>query len=192
MPIKEQEAWLKNLAIVGDKNSERIVDKDLRRKYRERFILFTKEKYARQVTKLLKDYVQFCIPAARRGEVSFWAVSCLPQQNVYARINIYWQEVLTLMVYEEKLWLSLHLAKSPLESRKKLLSDFPSLEFYDHKYQPGGSDQVKIEILAEYFPKLIQDKRILPAIRLFNLRLMKKGPSTWGRNHCLNLADKLV
>ena len=29
MPTKEQDAWLKNLDSVGDKNAERIVDKDL-------------------------------------------------------------------------------------------------------------------------------------------------------------------
>jgi len=82
MPVKEQEKWLKNLDLVGDKYKRRLVDEDLRRKYRNRFASFMKEKYASQALELLRHYVQLCIPAARRGEVSFWAVSCLPRQRV--------------------------------------------------------------------------------------------------------------
>ena len=198
MSVKEQEKWLKNLDIVGDKYKRRIVDEDLRRKYRRRFALFIKEEHADQAIKLLRSYVQLCIPAARRGEVSFWAVSCLPKQYVYARINIYWQEVLTIVISEDELWLSFHLAKSQFENYSvkkwaKLFETYPSLDVDDkHKYKPGGSDQVRMMIATEDFNGFIQDPRVLPAIRLFNLRLMKKGASNWGKNHCLDLADKLV
>jgi len=198
MPVKEQNKWLKNLDIVGDKSTYRIIDKELRRKYKRRFTSFTKEKYATQVIRFLRSYVQHCIPGARRGEVSFWAVSCLPNQYVYARINIYWQEVFTIVVSENELWLSFHLAKSPFEnhSTKKLLKLFetyPSLDIDDkHKYKPGGPDQIRMMIHADDFKEFVQDPNILPAIRLFNLRLMKKGASNWGNNHCLDLADKLV
>lgn len=198
MPVKEQEKWLKNLKSVGDKRAQRIVNKDLRRKYRGRFASFMKEEYASQAIKLLRNYVQICIPAARRGEVSFWMISCLPKKNVYSRINIYWQEVLTVVSFEKKLWFLFHLAFSPFEKLSdkevnELIKDYPSIGFdFDHVYEPGGSDQFFIEVTADDFERFIRDPRVLPAIRLFNLRLMKKGACNWGHNHCLDLADKLV
>lgn len=197
MPVKEQEQWLKNLGISGDKYKQRIVDESLRRKYRGRLTSFMKEEYANQVIKLLRSYVQLCLPAARRGEVSFWVISCLPQKNVYSRINIYWPEVLTVFFHKKELWVSLHLASSPFEnlpdkSWNKLDKSYPSLKFFDHKYEKGGPDQVNIEILANKFEDFIRDPEILYAIRLFNLRLMKKGTCVRKNNHCLDLADKLV
>jgi len=197
MPVNEQKKWLKNLDTVGDKNNQRIVNDGLRRKYRRRLDLFMKEKYANEVTNLLKSYVQLCIPAARRGEVSFWAISCLPQKNVYARINIFWQEVLTVGIDELGKWFSLHLALSPFEKMSdknfnKLTNDYPTLAVVDHIYKPGGHDQINMQISTQEFIQFIQDARVLPAIRLFNMRLMKKGPCNWGHNHCLDLADKLV
>jgi hypothetical protein len=198
MPVKEQKIWLKNLDIVGDKYKRRIVSEDLRRKYRGRLDSFMKQEYANQAVELLRSYVQLCIPAARRGEVSFWAVSCLPQKNVYSRINIYWQEVLQVFVDKKELWLSFHLAKSPFEKLSdkkynKLYEKYSSLGFFlDQIYEKGGSDQTRIEINANEFNEFIKDPNILYPIRLFNYRLMKKGPCNWGKNHCLDLADKLV
>lgn len=198
MPVKEQKKWLKNFTAIEDRRSRRIVDEDLRRKYRGRIDTFMKKDFAEQVVDLLRLYVQLCIPAARRAEVSFWAVSCLPQKDVYARINIYWLEVLTVFVYEKRLWFSLHLAKTPFESLSnkeldKLLKKYPSLDFFsDPIYEKGGPDQVRIEIISNDFKDFIQEAKTLAAIRLFNYRLMKKGPCNWGKNHCLDLADRLL
>jgi hypothetical protein len=38
----------------------------------------------------------------------------------------------------------------------------------------------------------IVDPGIVTAIRLLNLRLMKKGPCVYGRFHCMDLADRVV
>jgi hypothetical protein len=197
MPIKEQEEWLRNPKAIGDNKSPRIVDEDLRRKYRGRLPLFMKEKYANEAVEHLRNYIQLCIPAVRRSEVSFWIVSCLPQKNVYSRINIYWQEVLTVYVHKKELMFSIHLSKSPFEklSDKKwiaLFVDYPSLEGFNHAYEKGGQDQFNLKVSENDFGKFIQDQRILPAIRLFNLRLMKIGVCVRKNNHCLDLADKLV
>jgi hypothetical protein len=197
MTVKEQEKWLKEPGMAGDKTINRMVDNELRRKYRRRFALFQKEKYANQAIDDLRTYVQYCIPAARRGEVSFWAVSCLPQKNVYARINIYWQEVLRVGVDEEGLWFSFHLALSPFgkltdKQWDKLINDYP-LHISDHIWKPGGPDQFNILLFSQdNFQRFVRDPRILPAIRIFNLNLMKKGACNWGKNHCLDLADHLL
>lgn len=199
MPVKEQQRWLRNPSVTGDKRSKRIIDERLRRKYRGRLSSFMKKEYTNQVIKFLRFYVQLCIPAPRRSEVSFWIVTCLPQKDVYSRINIYWQEVLTIFVYKKELMISLHFARynSPIErfsdkKWEKFKKKYPSVNFFDHKYETGGSDQVQVEIAASEFEEFIQDPGVLPAIRLFNLRLMKKGTCVRKNNHCLDLADKLV
>jgi len=197
MPVKEQEKWLRDLAVVGDKSKQRIVDDSLRRKYRGRLASFMKEKYANQVIDSLRSYVQLCIPAAHRGEVSFWIITCLPQKNVYSRLNIYWQEVLTVHVHKKELRFSLHLTKLNFDklSDKKwnaLFDNYSSLKAYAHAYEKGGSDQFNLYVSANDFERFIQDKWVLPSIRLFNLRLMKKGTCVRKNNHCLDLADKLV
>jgi hypothetical protein len=150
MPVDEQDKWLEDLDITGDNHKKRLIDERLRRKYRGRLDSFMKQEYANQAIELLRSYVQMCIPAARRGEVSFWAVSCLPQKNVCSRINIYWQEVFQVFVYEKELWLSFHLAKSPFEKLSdkkynKLFEKYSSLGFFlDQIWEKVGL--IKLEL----------------------------------------------
>ena len=60
-------------------------------------------------------------------------------------------------------------------------------------YKPGGQDQINI-VAQGVGPALtlVRDHNILSAVRLFNLRLMKKGPCAYGRYHCLDLVDDLT
>ncbi len=101
------------------------------------------------------------------------------------------------MFIKKELRFSLHLAKSHFDqlSDKKwnaLFDNYSSLRVYTHAYEKGGSDQFNLDVSANDFERFIQDKKVLPAIRLFNLRLMKKGTCVRKNNHCLDLADKLV
>ena len=74
-----------------------------------------------------------------------------------------------------------------------LFERYPSLKSQDLRYAPGGYDQIRLRIDgSENAKAFITDKDILGAIRLFNLRLMRKGPCTFGRYHCMDLADTLV
>lgn len=153
--------------------------------------------YSDKVIDVSKTYVHFGIPAIRRGEVSFWCVSCLPDNNVYSRINIYWQEVLTAFTPENELCFSFHLANSPFERLSDeawnlLIERYPQAATFDHHYKPGGVDQIAIQIPLAAAQAFIVDPDVLPSIRLFNLRLMKKGPCNFGRYHCMGLADKLI
>lgn len=197
MPPAEQSRWLEDLSYVDDEG-ERLIDPDLRRRYERQFERLLKMPYAQEVFDILQTYVKAGIPAIRRGEVSFWACSCLPTSNVYSRINVNWQEVLTVFDSDGSLWFSFHLADSPLEepfgdNPELLFERHPTLVWEDHRYAPGGSDQIRLLIRgAENAKTFITDVDILPAIRLFNLRLMQKGPCTYGRFHCMDLADVLV
>jgi len=113
-------------------------------------------------------------------------------------VNINWQEVFTVFTFGNDLWFSLHLARSPLEkafgtSLAPLLKRHPPLRHTDHRYAPGGQDQTSFEIKGvQAAKKLLADEDVLRGIRLLNLRLMQKGPCTYGRYHCMDLADRMM
>jgi hypothetical protein len=196
MPVAEQERWLQDLSM-AETSGERIIEPELRRKYRRKYEQFLQLPHADRAIDVLKAYARCGIPAFRRGEVSFWCVSCMPGRGVYARINIYWQEVLTVFVEENDLWLSLHMADSPFtelsdEAVAMLFERHPTLEVGEHQYKPGGPDQVNFALPASLAGPFLSDPEVLPAIRLFSLRLMKKGACNFGRYHSMDLADRLV
>jgi hypothetical protein len=196
MSLEEQNRWLKDPSYI-DFGGSRIVDPGLRRKYSRKYKSFAELPSSDEMLGVLRSYVQAGIPAFLRSEVSFWSVSCMPVRNVYARINIYWQEVLTVSVAEDELLVSLHVADSPFtllsdEALTLFFERHPALEVTDHGYGPGGPDQVNLALPLAEAKTFISDPEVLPAIRLFNLRLIKKGPCNFARYHCMDLADKLV
>jgi hypothetical protein len=197
MPPEEQERWLGDLGY-ADPGGERLIDPELRRRYRGHFQRFLQMPRAEEALDVLRTYVRVGVPATRGGEVSFWGCSCLPTKDVYSRVNINWQEVLTVSTSLNDLWFSFHLARSPLEKgygnrETPLLTRHSTLRCFDHRYAPGGQDQTKFEIKgARAAEELLADEDVLQGIRVFNLRLMKKGPCAYGRYHCMDLADRLV
>ncbi len=203
MPLALQERWLADLTF-SDDGGRRTENPVLREKYRKKFLRFLKLPRADQVCDFLKLYVRTGLPAFVRGEISYWAASCLPSTHhergviVRSRINIYWQEVLTVFDDDQTPYVSVHCAAEPLQKwfgprLRGLTKDHPYVKIYEHRYAPGGEDQTNL--VAEGLAKakrLIQDTRVLAAIRAFNLRLMKKGGCIYARYHCMELADRLV
>jgi len=106
--------------------------------------------------------------------------------------------VFTVFHFDDTFRFSFQVADSKLtgpfgDDLELLFKRYPSLKWQDLRYDPGGSDQIRLLIDgSENAKAFITDKDILGAIRLFNLRLMRKGPCTFGRYHCTDLADTLV
>lgn len=198
MSLEEQEQWLENLGFV-DGQGERLVAPDLRRKFHRTYERFTRTPYAEDIVNVIRTYVRVGIPAIRRGEVSFWALSCMPNRGIrtYARVNIFWQEVFAAFVHQKELWFSAYVALSPLQKAfgdnlQRLHKLHIAVEHTNQRYEPGGQDQTSFEIPAVAAKAFITDPAVISAIRLLNLRLMKKGPCNWGRFHCMDLADKVI
>jgi hypothetical protein len=202
MSVQEQDRWLKDIDLV-DAEGPRLSDPELRRKYRKKFEVFSRRDFSSDVIRVLRRYVSVSIPTIRRGECSFWSCSCLPAYHnrnviIYSRINLYWQEVFTAYAHDGTLFFSAHMALSPLknalgDSLAELEQRYAGLTVEDHKYDPGGSDQVNIEVQGpDTTLKVLQDSAVISAIRLFNLRLMKKGACVYNRYHCFDLADALL
>ena len=202
MSAEDQEQWLKDTSYV-DFNGSRVIDPELRRKYSRKFQRFAAMPRSDEIMNILRRYVHAAIPVPLRSELSFWGCSCLPgysqlKVTIYSRINIYWQEVFTALDYEGELEFSFHLALSPLEeafgeSLSLLQEKFPLLETTENFYEPGGQDQINLIVQgADSAKTFMQQREIISAIRLFNLRLMKKGACIYSRYHCMDLADRLI
>lgn len=141
IPPEEQRKWCNDLNFV-DYSGTRVSNPDLRRKYRSRYERFIKLPFAQEVVSFLQEYVQTCIPAPLRTEISFWSCSCLPgNQNkdaeILVRINIYWQEVLTIFRQNSTLGFSFHMTKTTWLADKKIRWRYSARQ-YDHQYTPGG------------------------------------------------------
>jgi len=201
MPVADQDRWLE-----GDLSTEPVItrtnDIELRRKYVRSYQRLLREEKSQEVIEVLRVYVQRCIPVPAKSELSFWAVSCLPGYHrrdvtIYCRININWQEVFTICRDEHGINFSWHTALSSLqtaygETLDALLAQYPCLEIADHYYEPGGYDQINVVALSSPMScELLNDSNFLRSMRLFNLRLMRRGPCVYSRNHCFDLADQL-
>ncbi|MFN8469254.1 MAG: hypothetical protein U0X20_27105 [Caldilineaceae bacterium] len=196
MDAAAQARWLSDVTFVDDAGS-RPDDPELRRKYARKFALLQASPHYPQAVEFLRLYARIGLPALHRGELSFWAVSCLPEAHILARISVNWQEVCTLYVDDGKFYASLHVADSPLRKLNRLTtsrfrSQYHLLQVQTVLYATGGQDQRHIVAPIAAAQRMLLDARFWPALRLFNLRLMQKGPCAYGRYHCFDLADQML
>lgn len=195
MSPDEQERWLSDPDLV-DISGARFTNDALRRKYEAKYLRFRAQDGTGKILEQVRCYVRRGIPAMKRTEVSFWSISCLPSYadpeiTLFLRVNVYWQEVMTM--FREKNsgadCFSLHVAKKPIEEDAKLCRGIAGVEILEHQYAPGGHDQVSLVGPSEMFDAVMARPCVKRAIREFNHRLMKKGPCNFARYHCLDLAD---
>ena len=202
MPLEDQNRWIAGQDYMSPPGV-RIVEPELRRKYQGKFLQLTQMPHSEKAIAGLQHYLRIGVPAPLRTEVSFWSCSCLPsfhnkQITIYSRINLFWQEVFTASLEDKQLSFSIHLTLSVLQkefgpSLSKLARRHPLVGIYDHTYAPGGPDQINLDAQgSSALQRLLEDETIVSAIRLFNLRLMKKGPCRFSRYHCMDLADRLL
>ncbi len=198
MAVQAQERWLSGQNLIETEDI-RIVNPDLREKYASKYRRFRTYVGTDTVVSKLRRYIGVAIPAIKRAEVSFWAVTCLPAYNnpditLFLRVNLYRQEVLTIYRALDAGvdYVSLHVARGPIEQDASLGCAFPDLEISEHAYQPGGHDQLNLVIPCEELDDLMDRESVRVAVRMFNHRLMKKGPCLFSRFHCLDLADEIV
>ncbi len=192
----EQRRWLAR--DLDEPKGPRVVeDPDLRRRYHSRFERFMDRPHAEEALFVLGTYINTVIPFPRETELTFWSMSCLPNDrgSVYSRVNINMQEVMTLMGDEEGLLVNFHLAQSPFKRTfgERWQEELSALgwSFDMHQYKPGGHDQFRL------FGNTPEDTQKLmawwpvsrEAMSLLNMNLMRKGPTYWTDSHCFDLVD---
>lgn len=195
----EQELWLRGELDTLRDAEQAVQDEALRLRYRRRSLTFMTLPHAQNVLCLLGLYLQAVVPFPRRTELSFWMVSCLPyglppKSDLRCRVSLNMQEVFSLSADEQGVYADFHLAGSPLEAEfgsgwRERLTEL-GLEASNHRYRPGGHDQFHLRAGSfEEGVDLICAAESGDAMRLFNLRLMRKGATYYSKYHCLDLVD---
>ncbi len=197
---EEQEQWLTGEREELQDAPERVQDQALQARYVRRFEKFMEQPHAADALFILGLYLQMAVPFPRRTELSFWAVSCLPDTSspsggtVLFRVNLNMQEVFTLVDTPHGLEGSFHLARSPYEQHlgenwaDQLMGTGWGVD--GHAYEPGGQDQFNLWTIGiTNIMDLLMDWGHAQAMCLLNLRLMRKGATYYGRSHCLALVE---
>jgi hypothetical protein len=173
-----------------------------REKYSKHFKAFEKLPYAQSVIQAWQTYVKIGIPFPLKTEYTFWSLT-LPSGNSLSRMNINWQEVSSFYFRKDDYWATFHMSYNPLaavfgDDLAQLFDKYPDLYcIFDqnnlpHFYQPGGQDQIGLEMPGTFFHEFIQIEAVQKAIRTFNLRLMRKGPTIYNRYHSFDLSETVL
>lgn len=202
IPVHNQELWLRDPHSPIEHFS-RVEDEILRSKTAKKCKnqLLKDDNFMKHVLPVMREYVRKCIPEPYLTELTYWGCSCLPPYNrrtkLYSRINVRFQEVFTTFFdYEyESNNFSFHVCKSVFDDQviEQLYDDFPTLEFFDHIYESGGSNQINIGVsdFEDAF-NLLQNENFLLAAKKFNLARFRTGAQPWAQYHCPVLADHLL
>lgn len=188
-PPNLQQRWLEETDYIPPISPERARQSELRRQYRNRFEQFLAKPHHEKVIDLLRDYVLACIPNPTATEVAFWNASCPGKGRLCSRISLYQQEV---MAASERS-VTFHMAKSSFtgSTYRQFGRRFRSLQKLRYTYKAGGDDQVGLGIEMAEAREFLREPKVLQSIRSFNLRLMRRGPTMWGRYHSPALADRI-
>lgn len=202
IPYEEQQSWLQSNQI-NKLNEYKLNEPNLQEKYSRKFQKLLKRKdFIEFVKPFLVEYFEKCVLQPDKTELSFWSLTCLTKAFTNAnnvalcRLNFFWCEVLTIWVDDDKnVRYTFHLTKSLLTKsylRLKMLK-IRSLFIDDHFYQRGGPDQFSIEVTGiKDALKLLNDDKVIMAIKTFNLRQMQKGATVYGKYHCIDLAKLIL
>lgn len=205
--LEDQEKWLNDELPWETLETERFEYPEQRKKYTLRFNQLKKHKGYDIVCQALQEYILFTTPFPRKTEYAFWSLTCLPEKNILARVNIFWQETLRLFEYpfeyedQGLIKKGMAIAVFVFATKSVLFKDrtpehfkdkFKSLSFEDLQYSTGGADQQCISCFDYEFIDILYDPDIYLAIKTFNLRLMRKGATIFSRYHCFDLADKAL
>ncbi len=204
---EDQQKWLNYELPFETLLTDRFEYPELRAKYTKKFETFRQYPFFDLCCAMLQEYVNYTIPFPRKTEYAFWSCSCLPDSATLLRVNIYWQETLIMMEDEftgeingqqqtlKDITICIWLAKSRLfehYTEQTLLQKYSTLELGTTIHETGGQDQQQIIISATEFFDFLYDPPVSDAIKLFNLRLMRKGSCINNRYHCFDLADYAV
>ncbi len=154
---------------------------------------------------LLKTYVQYCIPAPKRTEYSFWSVSCLPTTNIntWPRLLCVSAAVMELLVLgnhkgtPSTMWGLMTVASDVLmdtfKTDKSLMKIFPSIELIKRQYRDAGQHQISLFAPDEQsITDILKHTVVQQAAASLVLRVMRKQATIYSRFHCKHLANNAM
>ena len=203
LDLQQQRDWMQGKTTLRD-TGKRAESPELRLRYVPRFQKLLRRPQAQEVLEILGRYGRDCIPIPRTTERDYWSVSCLPSTpgKALVRVNASWMELFALYPDGEGIRSNFLVH----------LSDFTT----DHSVDQGRLDQSFLERCVAapedvgcFFPrgedifgikvrgfhsigKFLATRRVLRAIRAFNLTHMNRGRNAYQASHCYSLADYML
>ena len=167
--------------------------------YSERYAQFKASEWYDIVLPAVRAYMYNTLPAMLDGEASYWQTSVLPPAyTVFVRINVNAQEVFFTTLDGAEPYFYVLLSRRELvrafgDDLVGLSARYPGIEREEVGYRAGGSDQLSVSLWgAEVALRFFTDRDVIPALRHYNLRLMKKGKCLWARYHNFELVTDLL
>ncbi|TCU10090.1 hypothetical protein EV132_12281 [Rhizobium sullae] len=184
LDLQLQHDWMEGKTTLRGAD-ERLESLELRFKYIARFERLLRRPQAPEVLEILRRYGRDCIPIPRRTDRYYWSASCLPSTpgKALVRINASWMELFSLYADGEDIraLFVVHLSDFTTDrSRHHGRVDEAFLERRvvtpeDVSYFfPRGKDMFKVRGFSS-ISKFLTPRRVLQAIRAFNLTHMNRG-----------------
>lgn len=188
-----------------DAMGERPSDARQRSLYTTRYASLAVRPFADEIIHVTGEYVRVAIPAFRRSEMSFWNCTARATGSIYVRINAGWQTVFDAGVSNGAPWYKFYMTEdrsvtalgwsflgAAVNSVVRLPGrSMPKLGLTTLK--AGGDNQVTVIASgSDNGLKFLGNPKFVLQLRAFNLGLVQKSPCMWSRNHCLDLADRLL
>jgi predicted GIY-YIG superfamily endonuclease len=208
----EQNQWLEDGKNISNEGFDlySTIDIQYKIKYQHNFEkLKNNENYA-QIQRILKQYIEKCIPAYKKTEHSFWSLSCMPSTNggTYPRyfcMNINAMEVFVLGYdkKEKRFFGFINITTKFLDKvdAKKVIEElyekYSELEIEESNYRAAGEDQICLSFYDldnfDQFERFFRTEgKIIDSIKEMNLRLMRKGGTIYSPYHCFELANDVL
>jgi hypothetical protein len=203
LDLRQQRDWMQGKTVLRDAG-ERPESLELRLKYAARFEKLRRRPQAPEVLALLRRYGRDCIPVPRRTERHYWSVSCLPSTSdkPLVRVNASWMELFTLYADGEGIRARFIVHLSDFTADHSLDQSQVDEAFLERcvaspedvgYFFPRGADIFGIKVRGfSSIGKFLATRRVLRAIRAFNLRHMNRGRNAYQASHCYSLADHML
>lgn len=200
---QQQRDWIEAKTDLPDAD-ERSESLELRFKYLPRFQKLLRRPQAREVLEILSLYGRSCIPIPRKSERQYWSVSCLPSTSdkPLTRVNASWMELFTLYADGEDVRARFILHLSDFTAGRSLEQDHVDEAFLERcvtapedvsYFFPRGADMFGINVRGSAsIRRFLAERRVLSAIRTFNLTHMNRGRNAYQASHCYSLADHML
>ncbi|AFL49060.1 hypothetical protein ABIE78_005176 [Sinorhizobium fredii] len=200
LDLEQQRDWIEGKADFPDAG-DRSECLEQRFKYVARFEKLLCRPQAREVLEILGLYGPNCIPIPRKTERYYWSVSCLPSTSdkPLVRVNASWMELFTLYAHGEdvRARFIVHLSDfttdrsaTPSRVNEPFLEQSVAMPEDVSYFFPRGADIFGINVRGSVsIRKLLGSRRVLRAIRTFNLTHMNRGRNAYQASHCYSVAD---
>ncbi|NMN72533.1 hypothetical protein [Rhizobium sp. 57MFTsu3.2] len=200
LDLQQQRDWIAGKIDLWDAG-ERPESLEQRFKYVARFEKLLSRPQARELLEILGLYGPNCIPIMRKTERYYWSVSCLPSTSdkPLIRVNASWMELFTLYAHGDDIRARfiVHLSDfttdgsaTPSRVDEHFLEQSVAMPEHVSYFFPRGADILGINVRGSVsIRKFLRSRRVLSAIRTFNLTHMNRGRNAYQASHCYSVAD---